>query len=109
MKRNVGQNLRINKWYIFMMLPENELPLFERPAAATAPNPRVMCILYITYIIWPKANSKQMHAQPHTDLEVFICYTALLGRVILYYGFFRTEVSKRGPGGLVSCRVQLQP
>ncbi len=36
MKRNVGQNLRINKWYIFMMLPENELPLFERPAAATA-------------------------------------------------------------------------
>ncbi len=35
MKRNVGQNLRINKWYIFMMLPENELPLFERPAAAT--------------------------------------------------------------------------
>ncbi len=35
MKRNVGQNLRINKWYIFMMLAENELPLFERSAAAT--------------------------------------------------------------------------
>ncbi len=45
----------------------------------------------------------------HTDLKVFICYTALLGMVILYYGFFRTEVSKLGPGGLVSCRVQLQP
>ncbi len=34
---------------------------------------------------------------------------SLLGRVILYYGFFRTENSKLGPGGLVSCRVQLQP
>ncbi len=45
----------------------------------------------------------------HTDLKVFICYTALLGRVILYYGFFRTGVLKLGPGGLVSCRVQLQP
>ncbi len=50
-----------------------------------------------------------MHAWPHTDLKVFICHTALLGRVILYYGFFRTEVSKLGPAGLVSCRVQLQP
>ncbi len=47
--------------------------------------------------------------QKHKDMKVFICYTALLGRVILYYGFFRTEVSKLGPGGLVSCRVQLQP
>ncbi len=45
-----------------------------------------------------------MHARPHTDLKV--CYTALLGRVKLYYGFFRTEVSKLGPGGLVFCRVQ---
>ncbi len=73
------------------------------------PHPRGMYILYSTYIIRPKANSKQMHARPHTDLKVFICYTALLGRVILYYGFFRTGVSKLGPGGLVSCRVQLQP
>ncbi len=40
-----------------------------------------------------------MHVWPHTTL---------LGRVMLYYGFFRTEVSKLGPGGLVSCRVQLQ-
>ncbi len=31
------------------------------------------------------------------------------GVYMLYNGFFRTEVSKRGPGGLVSCRVQLQP
>ncbi len=49
------------------------------------------------------------HTHRHTDLNVFICYTALLGRVILYYGFFRMEVSKFGLGGLVSCRVQLQP
>ncbi len=71
--------------------------------------PRGTYILYSTYIIRPKAKSKQMHVRPHTDLKVFICYTALFGRVILYYGFFRTEVSKLGPGGLVSCWVQLQP
>ncbi len=34
-KRNVGQNLHINKWTIFMALAENELSLFERSAAAT--------------------------------------------------------------------------
>ncbi len=57
------------------------------------------------------ANSKNacMATHRHTDLKVFICYTALLERVILYYGFFRTEVSKLSPWELVSCRVQLQP
>ncbi len=50
-----------------------------------------------------------MRGHTQTDLKVFICYTALLGRVILYYGFFRTEVSELSPGGMVSCRVQLQP
>ncbi len=73
------------------------------------PHPQGKYILYSTYIIWPKANSKQMRVWPHTDLKVFICHTALLRRVILYCGFFRTEVSKLSPGGLVSCRVQLKP
>ncbi len=51
LKRNVGQNLRINKWYIFMMLPENELPLFERPAAATGTDPCNMgpCIIMLQH------------------------------------------------------------
>ena len=35
LKRNGGQNLRINKLTNFMMKADNELPLFERPAAAT--------------------------------------------------------------------------
>ncbi len=74
------------------------------------PHSRVMYILYSTYIIWPKANRKQMYARPHTDTQNWrCCYTALLRRFILYYGFFRTEVSKLGPVGLVPWRVQLQP
>ncbi len=46
----------------------------------------------------------------HGHTQTWRClYATQPCRVILYYAFFRTEVSKRGPGGLVSCRVQLQP
>ncbi len=40
------QNLRINKCTIFMMLAENELPLFERPAAATDQHLYVYIYIY---------------------------------------------------------------
>ncbi len=68
------------------------------------------CIYYIAPILYGKQQTNAcMATHRHTDLKVFICYTAFLERVILYYGFFRTEVSKLSPWELVSCRVQLQP